>query len=300
MEIIQRTLDFQLNQDTAVAIGKFDGVHIGHKSLLKEIMRQKAEGLSACVFTFDPSPAVFFGFGDKKVLTTKEEKRRIFREMGVDFLVEFPMTRESADTDPEDFARKYLSKALRARFICAGEDLSFGKKGLGNVALLQRLSGELDLRVQTIPKVCLEGKEVCSTYIRSLLEEGRMEQVRRLLGQPYEIVGRVEPGHRLGRTLGFPTANIYPREDKLLPPFGVYRSEVLVAGTSYHGISNVGKKPTVSGEEQVGVETYLYDFYGDLYGEEICVQLECFRRPEQKFGSIEELREQLNRDIARR
>lgn len=298
MEIIEKSLDFQLNKETAIAIGKFDGVHVGHRRLLQEILDRKDKGLLACVFTFDKSPAALFGKGDEKVLTTLEEKRRIFDRMGVDILVEFPLTFETAATPPEDFARLYLSKALRGRFIAAGEDLSFGRKGEGNAQLLREMSEELKLEVKTIPKVCREEQEVSSTYIRGLLEQGRMEAVTTLLGEPYSFYGRVCHGHHIGRTLGFPTVNIYPETDKLLPPFGVYFSKVEVDGHIYGGISNIGCKPTISGREQVGLETYLYDFDADLYDKEIRVSLLAFRRPEQKFSGLDALKKQLDSDIA--
>lgn len=297
MRIIAGQSEFQLHRETAIAMGKFDGVHVGHRRLLAEILKQKERGLEACVFTFDPSPAVLFGRGDAKVLTTREEKRRIFREMGVDVLVEFPLSRENADIEAEQFAGEYLAGALCGRFVAAGEDLSFGRMGQGNAALLRRLAPSLGLEVRTIPKVCIGDQEVSSTYIRSLLEKGEMKRVKDLLGSPYMISGTVMHGHRIGRTLGFPTVNLLPSKEKLLPPFGVYFSRVCTPRGEYAGISNVGRKPTVGGGEQVGVETFLYDFQGDLYGREIRVCLQEFRRPERKFESLEALKEQLGRDI---
>lgn len=297
MEIIADSLDFQLNRETAIAIGKFDGVHIGHRRLLEEILEKKKDGLEACVFTFDISPAVLFGKSDGKVLTTREEKRRIFRELGIDILVEFPMTLETAATLPEEFARRFLSEALCGRMIAAGEDLSFGKNGRGNAELLRNMSAELAFEVKTIPKVKADGMEVSSTLIRSLVEKGEMQQVSKLLGEPYQIDGLITHGRQLGHTLGFPTINILPQEEKLLPPFGVYYSKVRVREGLYYGITNVGKKPTVSGEDMAGAETYLYDFEGDLYGQEAIVYLHRFLRPERKFESVEALREQIGRDV---
>ncbi len=298
MEIIAGQKEFQLHRDAAVAVGKFDGVHIGHRRLLKEILEQKKTGLAACVFTFDPSPAVLFGRGDEKVLTTREEKRKIFQELGVDVLVEFPMDRETAAMEPESFAREILARSLRGRFIAAGEDLSFGKNGAGNAALLEKLAPELSLTVRIIPKVCAGGEEVSSTRIRALLERGEMERAGELLGEDYMVSGTVQHGHRIGRTLGFPTVNLLPPEDKLLPPFGVYFSRVKVGEREYPAVSNVGRKPTVSGREQVGVESYLYDFQEEIYGREIQVSLQKFRRPERKFPDLEALKEQLRQDIA--
>ena len=297
MEIIADSREFQVNRETAIAIGKFDGVHVGHRRLLEEILEKKAEGLAACVFTFDTSPAVLLGKSDGKVLTTREEKRRILQEIGVDLLVEFPMTPETMAMEAQEFALRILLGALDAKMIAAGEDLSFGSRGLGNVQLLRKLSETYHFDVDIIPKVCIDGKEVSSTYIRGLLEQGKMEQVKSCLGEFYSVSGTVQHGHGIGHTLGFPTANLIPPSEKLLPPFGVYLSRVRVGEKFYDSISNVGKKPTVSGKEQLGVESFLYDFEGDLYGREIEVFLHEYCRPERKFENMEALKAQLRLDI---
>ncbi|MCI8788569.1 MAG: riboflavin biosynthesis protein RibF [Lachnospiraceae bacterium] len=298
MEIIAGTTQIQLGRETAAAIGKFDGVHIGHRRLLEEILSRKKDGLAACVFTFDPPPAVFFGCPDGKELTTKEEKRLLFQRMGVDVLIEFPLNDRTAATPPEEFAREILAGQMQVRFLAAGTDLSFGAKGAGDAALLRKLGPGLGFAVETIGKVCLEGREVSSTLVRAQVESGDMESAERLLGMPYLVAGQVVPGKQLGRTLGFPTVNILPRDEKLLPPKGVYLSRVRHKDKVYRAISNVGNKPTVTRESVIGVESYLYDFAGDLYGEQIEVYLCAFRRPERRFQSVEALREQLKEDIA--
>ena len=140
MEIIAGTTDFYLEKDTAVAIGKFDGVHLGHRRLLEEILNKKKNGLAACVFTFDPTPAVLFGLSDGKELTTREEKRRLFEHLGIDILIEFPLTKETAATEPERFVTEILAKQMNTRFVAAGEDLSFGKNGAGNAELLEKMA----------------------------------------------------------------------------------------------------------------------------------------------------------------
>lgn len=297
MKIIAGTKDFCLERETAVAIGKFDGVHVGHRRLLQEILAQKQKGLDVCVFTFDPPPAVLFGFSDGKELTTREEKRSFFQRMGVDVLIEFPLTLETAAISPEDFARELLAKRMKAKFIAAGTDLSFGAKGAGNAELLQRLGPELGFEVKTIEKICIQGCEVNSTYIRELLKEGKMEQVETFLGMPYTVMGTVMHGNRIGRTIGFPTVNLLPEENKLLPPNGVYYSEVSYKGKKYRAISNIGYKPTVTEERVLGVESYLYDFDDEIYDKSIEVSLYAFKRPEQRFESLEALKEQLARDI---
>lgn len=297
MEVIAGTTQIQLGQETAVALGKFDGIHIGHRRLLEEILSRKGR-LASCVFTFDPPPAVLFGCSDGRELTTREEKRLLFQRMGVDVLIEFPMNPVTAATPPEVFARDILAGQLQARFLAAGTDLSFGARGAGNAALLQRLGPELGFQVETIDKVRMDGQEVSSTLVRAKVEAGDMESVERLLGMPYMIAGEVVRGRQVGRRLGFPTVNVLPGADKLLPPNGVYFSQVRCGERLYHAISNVGYKPTVTQERVMGVESYLYDFTGDLYGEQVEVYLLAFRRPERRFESLEALGAQLKEDIA--
>lgn len=297
MEIITNTVDFYLEKETAAAIGKFDGIHVGHRRLLDEIFACKKEGLASCVFTFDPAPAVLFGLSDGKELTTKEEKRLLFERMGVDILVEFPLTKETAAMAPETFVYNVLAKQMNVRFLAAGSDLSFGARGAGNAALLQKMGEELGFRVKTIDKVCMEGREVSSTYVRSQVESGNMQMAEQLLGMPYLVEGQVVQGKQIGRTLGFPTVNILPCESKLLPPNGVYFSRVRFRDRLYRAISNVGCKPTVTDEKVMGVESYLYDFDENAYGERVEVYLSEFRRPERKFDSVEALKAQLEDDI---
>lgn len=298
MKIISNTTEFYLDGETAVAIGKFDGIHLGHRRLLREINEQKKSGLLSCVFTFDPTPAVLFGMSDGKEITTKEEKRSIFEKLGVDILIEFPLTKETAAILPERFVEDILVKQMHTKFVAAGTDLSFGNKGAGNAALLTKLGQEFGFQVKTIDKISVDGIEVSSTYIRKLIEAGDMEPVVRMLGMPYLIKGKVMHGNRIGRTLGFPTVNLLPGEEKLLPPNGVYRSEVLVGTRMYQAITNIGCKPTVAEEKKViGAESYLYDFSEEIYDREIEVSLYEFKRPERQFASLEELKQQLKKDI---
>lgn len=297
LEIIVSTTQFYLEKETAVAIGKFDGVHIGHRRLLEEILEQKKNGLTACVFTFDPPPAVLFGKSDGMELTTREEKRLIFERMGIDVLIEFPLTYETAAMPPAVFAEQILARQMNARFIAAGTDLSFGAGGAGNAALLQAMGPELGFETKTIPKVCIDGVEVNSSYIREQVRKGNLEQAETYLGMPYTMTGTVMHGKRIGRTMGFPTVNLLPPENKLLPPNGVYYSAVLFQGKRYPAISNVGYKPTVTNEQVMGVESYLYGFDRMIYNKQIEVCLYAFKRPEQRFAGLEALRRQLAQDI---
>lgn len=297
MHIIANTTEFQLDRPGAVAIGKFDGIHLGHQKLIQKIIEQKAKGYLATVFTFDTSAAAFFG-GEEKELTTRAEKRTVFETMGVDVLIEFPLNKETAATEPVDFVQKYLVSQMQAAYICAGTDLSFGRRGAGNYELLQHYADSYGYQVELIDKVRMDGEEVSSTRVREAVRAGQMEAAARMLGTPYSVSGSVEHGRRLGRTIGMPTANLLPEQDKLLPPNGVYYSKVLMGDRIYRSITNIGCKPTVSENHIMGVETYLYDFTGDIYGKDITVQLLAFRRPEMKFDGVDSLKAQMQKDIA--
>lgn len=296
MQIIKNTTEFYLDGRSAAAIGKFDGVHLGHRSLLGKILEQKKEGLRAAVFTFDSSAASFFG-GEEKELTPREEKRAIFEKLGVDVLIEFPLNEETASTLPETFIRRYLTEQMHAAYLCAGKDISFGRGGKGNAALLEQLADTCGYRTELIDKVRIGGEEVSSTRIRKAVREGRMELAEEMLGVPYSVSGCVTHGRRLGSKLGMPTANLALSRDKLLPPFGVYYSKVWLEDREYRAITNIGCKPTVSNEESVGAESFLYDFEGDLYGKDIRVELLAFRRREMRFESVEQLQSQMQEDI---
>lgn len=297
MKIIHDTKEFHIKEPTAVAIGKFDGIHLGHAELLKHIINAKERGLLSCVFTFDPSAAIFFGGSDVKEITTLKERRLVFENMGIDILVEFPLDNDTASIEPVDFLKSVLKDKLNAKFIAAGSDLSFGHKGRGDALLLSDMANELDYAVKIIPKILYEDREISSTYLREEIAGGNMDKVIKLLGHPYSFIGTVKTGFQVGRKLGFPTMNLYPEESKLLPPMGVYYSNVIYEGADYPGLTNIGVRPTVSEDNHVSVETYLYDFDMDMYGKDITVEILSFKRGEVKFSSIYELKEQLKRDL---
>ncbi|MDD3368411.1 MAG: bifunctional riboflavin kinase/FAD synthetase [Lachnospiraceae bacterium] len=298
MQIIAGSREFHIKGKTAIAIGKFDGIHKGHQKLLAELLKQKENGLQTLVFTFDPSPATFFSGRQEKILTTKEEKQQLFSDMGIDILVEFPMDQTTADMLPEQFVDEILIKGLHAGFIAAGTDLSFGKKGMGNSDTLERMAVNGGYRVEIIDKVCIEGREISSTYVREEVAVGHMETVNALCGNPYRVHGTVSHGKKLGSTkLGIPTVNLIPEPNKLLPPNGVYFSYVHLHDKRYYGMTNIGCKPTVKEDSQINLETFLYDFEEDVYGEEVLVELLSFRRPEQKFESLESLKKQMTADV---
>lgn len=298
MQTITGTREFHIEEPTVVTIGKFDGRHKGHQKLLREMLAIREQyGYRLAVFTFDMAPAKVVSGVQQTVITTNQERRNNMAKMGVDYLVEYPFDQSVAHMSPEDFVAKILVGQMHARAVVAGPDCSFGYRGAGGVPLLQRLSSQYGYQPVIIEKEQDDHRDISSTYVREELDRGNIEKANELLGEPYAIHGIVVHGNHIGGTvLGFPTANILPPPEKHLPPFGVYVSRVLVENRYYGGVTNIGKKPTIEGEYPVGVETFIMGLEEDLYGKNIEVQLLNFERPEQKFGSLEELKERIERD----
>lgn len=289
MRIIEGTTEFQVQEETAISIGKFDGLHQGHQLLVERIVKKKQEGLKALIFTFD--------FGDRPVLLLPEERREMLRKWGVDYLLECPFVESISHMEAEEFVRKILVERLHVRYLAVGTDFRFGCQRRGDYRLLQRLSAECGYEVEVVEKACWQGEEISSSRIRRELEQGHMELVNQLLGYAYSVTGEVLHGRKIGRTLGMPTTNIVPSERKLLPPNGVYATRTVIAGELFEGITNIGYKPTVGAEPRKGVETYLFDLDRNLYGEILTVRFYGYERPERKFGSLEELKKRIGQDV---
>ena len=298
MRVITGTREFQIEEPTAVTIGKFDGRHKGHQKLLREMLCFKErQGLKAAVFTFDMAPSGVMRGQIQTVITTNQERRNKMAKVGIDYLVEYPFDQETAHMQPEDYVSQLLVRQMHAKAVVVGTDCSFGYKGKGNVQLLKEMSKSCGFEAVIIEKEQDDHRDISSTYVREELDLGNIEKANELLGEPYAIHGVVVHGNHIGGTvLGFPTANILPPPEKHLPPFGVYVSQVLVDGRLYRGVTNIGKKPTIAGESPVGVETFIMGLEENLYGKEIEVQLLNFERPEQKFASLKELKERIEKD----
>lgn len=288
MRYISETIDFSSQQPSAVTLGKFDGLHRGHQKLVHEILRLQKEGFYGIVFTIAPE--------HNSVLLTPDEKRRTLEDYGIDCMIRCPFVPEILSMEPERFVAEILVERLHAKHIVVGTDFRFGCNRTGDVKLLEELQLKYDFTLTVIKKECYGDREISSTYVREALAESDMELAGRLLGSWYPVYGVVQHGKQLGRRIGMPTINLVPESRKLLPATGVYYSDVTAGGRQYHGVTNIGYKPTVDGSF-LGVETYLYGVDADLYGEDVKVSLRKFCRPEMKFASIEELKAQMEQDI---
>jgi riboflavin kinase/FMN adenylyltransferase len=297
MKYIKNTTEFYIEENTVLTLGKFDGIHRGHELLLERLNEKKKEGLATVIFTFDIPPKRSVEHVDAKVLTTNEEKMHRFEQMGIDYLVECPFTPEIMCMEPEDFVKKMVSQ-LQVKCFVAGEDFHFGHNRRGDYRMLQALAGQYGYETVIIPKIKEDERDISSTFVREEIARGHIEKANHLLGYRYFVTSRVEHGNQIGRTIGIPTINQLPPEEKLLPPNGVYATEVYIDDRSYHGVTNVGCKPTIEGTYPVGVETHLLDFAGDIYDKVVTVEFLSHIREEHKFASVEELKQQMQNDIA--
>jgi riboflavin kinase/FMN adenylyltransferase len=297
MKIISGTLDFRIPEESAVTLGKFDGIHRGHQKLINKIIEKKDQGRKAVVFTFGKMPGtVLFGKKGRTILTTAERQKHL-TQMGVDYMIECPFVESFMKMEPEAFIEEILVKRLHAKYIAVGPDYRFGYQRRGDCEMLKSFAEKYDFEVEVLEKECLGERHISSSYVRESLENGEMDTVRKLLGYPYYVSGTVVHGHRIGRTLGIPTTNILPDDEKMLPPNGVYLTKTIFGENAYFGITNIGVKPTISGQEAKGIETHLFDFEGDLYDQELIVQFYAFEREECRFASLEELKNQLEQDV---
>ena len=287
MQIITGIEPHQWKKSTAVTLGKFDGLHRGHQKLVNRIMEYKSPECDSVLCAFD--------MGRESLMTKDERRKRL--EGKIDYLVEYPFTKELREMEAEDFIDQILCDNFHASHIVVGTDFSFGYRKKGDAAMLAAFAESRGYTLDVIEKERYQGRVISSSYIREALSRGEVELAGELLGYPYEMSGVVEHGRRLGRTLGFQTMNIEPREHKILPRFGVYACRVQIDGKWYDAIGNAGIKPTVTNEHKRLLEVFVFGYEGDTYGKEIRVQFCTFERPETKFDSVEELKNQVMRDI---
>mgnify|MGYP000055604170 FL=1 len=297
MRYIKNTLDFMLPKRSIITLGKFDGLHRGHKKLVNRVKELKKPGFETVIFTFDVSPVMRLSDPSFKMILTGEERFHLAKGMDVDCLVECPFVPEIMHMDAKDFVREILVRQMKAAHLVVGPDFHFGHKRGGTTALLKEMGKQYGYQVDVLEKVTDGGAAVSSTRIRREIMEGNLEKANDLLGYPFFVEGEIVHGKHLGHTIGIPTINQRPSVHKLLPPFGVYASITQIDGEPYFGISNIGVKPTV-GDSRPGVETYLFDVDKELYGKQAHVRLYEFIRPEYKFPSIAQLQHQIKKDEA--
>lgn len=288
MEYMRIEDQFPRLNNSAVTLGKFDGIHRGHRKLMEKILEQKKEtGAQAVVLAF---------VSDRKTVLTNSERRDFLEHMGADILLECPLTGAIRHMKAETFIRQVLVGALQASFVTVGEDFRFGFERKGTPELLKKYGGKYGFEVEILSKEMDGSRKISSTYIREELAKGNMKKVSSLLGFDYFVSGIVEHGRGMGHREFFPTANLIPMPEKLLPPNGVYITLSSFGQEIYPGITNVGYKPTV-GENFIGVESYLFDCEKNLYGKNCTVEFRKFLRKEQRFSSYEALKEQIQKDI---
>ncbi|HJC41333.1 MAG TPA: riboflavin biosynthesis protein RibF [Candidatus Intestinimonas pullistercoris] len=279
----------------AVALGFFDGVHLGHGALLHRVGEVSAQkGLVPSAFTFDAHPSSRITGAVTPLLSSPADRADLMRRLyGIQDVIVAHFD-SMMRMDWRDFVTEYLVKEHGAAHVVAGHDFHFGYKGEGNPQRLQDLCRELGIGCDIIPKVELEGITVSSTYIRTLIAQGEMERAMEFLGHPHILTDRVGHGKRLGSTLGFPTVNLHFPEGVLVPAHGVYVTRVRFQdGTSRPAVTNIGVRPTVDDGDRVNVEGYILDFSGDLYGQVIRMEFYKKLRGERKFPSLEALRDEI-------
>ena len=274
--------------ELAAALGSFDGLHLGHRQVIGNTL--SAPGLRPAVITFQQNPSVSLQKKPVPLLTTNEQKLALLEEMGVEvvYLLSFEQIR---DMEPEDFVEA-LYRVCRVRALSCGFNFRFGKNGRGDAGLLKELCREKGISLSVTPPVSVAGETVSSTRIRACLEQGDVQQAGQLLGRPFGYDFEVTHGRQLGRTWGTPTINQPFPQGYVLPRFGVYASLVEVEGQKYYGVTNIGVKPTV-GSDCALSETWIPEFSGDLYGKKVPVELLDFIRPERKFDSLDQLKNEI-------
>ena len=287
---------------TAVALGNFDGVHLGHKELIKAAVnaarRSTSQGIpvKSCVFTFSNNPKNLIpGKKEVKNIIYQDEKENLIESLDVDYLVNVPFTEEIMTMPYEKYVKDILVDKLCAKVVVCGFNHRFGYKAEGNTKLLKELGEKYGFTVMEIEPVYVDDEVCSSTLIRNLILAGEVEEASSFLGRNYSIAGEVVVGNRLGKSLGFPTSNIMIDESMVTPPNGVYITYCIYNGVKYPSITNVGVKPTI-GEFKKNMETHIFKFDKELYGKEIKIEFVKMMREEAKFSSIDELKMQIKRD----
>ena len=279
-----------------VALGFFDGVHLGHQALLRQCVRlaRENDALPAAI-TFDAHPQSLFSESTPPLISTVSDRMRLLAGYGIEKVYTYPVTEKVMSTNWRDFLEQLICGGA-AGFVC-GNDFRFGHRGEGSAETLTDFCAERSLPCVIVSQQLLGGIRISSTHIRKLLGEGRMDEAVRFLGHPHVLTGKVVTGRQLGRTIGIPTANILIPENLLVPKLGVYACTCRLDEKNLVAVTNIGSRPTVEGH-QVRAESWILDFDGDLYGKELTLSFHKFLRLERKFENLEELKAQIQKDAA--
>lgn len=300
-----RNLDLWHTPGAVLTMGFFDGVHLGHQYLLERVKREAADRhCPAVVFTMWPHPRIVLGQEPQsfKLINDLDYKLELFDSLGIDAAVVLDFTLEQSKLEPEDFLQQVMVEKIKPCAIFIGYDHRYGHRGRGDYALLTQFAKAHGIGAFQGEAISCERREISSTLVRSTIANGDMALAKRYLGRPFLFYGTVVTGHQIGRTIGFPTANIQPRNGwQLLPGHGVYSGYCVIGEcrpeARYRAVINVGSRPTVDANGEISVEAHLLDFHGDLYGRKIGVAFTRKLRNELRFASIESLSEQIARDV---
>lgn len=290
---------YYLEQGSVVALGSFDGFHIGHMKLIRQTIElANDKDYKSVVYTFENHPSnVLKKNGTTKILINNNTKISLLEEIGMDILVLDLFDDRYAGMSPRDFIQDILVDKLNVKMAVIGNNYRFGYHGSGNTETMFAYGEKLGFDVVIVPSVMYKHKMVSSSLIREELKNGELDHVNRMLGRTFRIMGTVDYGKRLGRQLGFPTANIYPYQSQALPAYGVYATKVYFDGQCYKGVTNVGENPTTEDNSIPKVETHLLDFSGMIYGQVIEVEFIQRIRKENRFNSVAELYKQIGKDV---
>jgi riboflavin kinase / FMN adenylyltransferase len=298
MRLFHGTDNAEIQRPTVLTLGVFDGLHLGHQLIMRTVVeRARATGAVPTVITFDPHPrAVLHPESSPPLLQTLDQKVEGFGVLGIEQTIVVRFTEEFSLIRAEEFLEDVVKERLHAKEVYLGKGFAFGHNREGHIDLLRRTSADLGFFADEVPEVRLRGRRVSSSRIRELLLHGRVNLARRMLGRPYGVEGRVIRGNERGHTLGFPTANLHP-QNRVIPARGVYVTGTLIDGQWRRSVTNVGIRPTFEVDTEPSVETFVMNWSGDLYGDVIRVRFLHRLRDEKKFGSIDELRAQIQNDV---
>lgn len=300
MKIFHGIENANIMKPTVLTLGVFDGLHLGHQRIMQTVVeRAKAVGVNATAITFDPHPrAVLHPDSAPPLLQTLDQRLASFEVLGIEQAIVVKFDRDFASQPAEDFLTDIIHDRLHAREVYLGKGFAFGRNRGGNIELLKSKSNELGFVAEEVEEVQVRGARISSSAIRKLLAEGRVNLARRMLGRPYGVEGVIIRGNRRGHTIGFPTANLKPH-NRVIPRYGVYATATLIDGVWRRSITNIGVRPTFEKTEEPSIETYVFDFDGDLYGDVLRVRFLHRIRDERKFAGLDELKAQIEMDTHR-